>query len=359
MRVYNFSAGPAALPLEVLERAKDEMLDWQGTGMSVMEHSHRGKWFVEAAAATEAKMRTLMGIPDNYKVLFLQGGGYGMFSAIPQNISAPGQKIDFLVTGNWSSKAAKEAKKYAEVNVLSDEYAAKSMNIPAAGSYTVDPDAAYLHYCTNETISGIEFNYIPETGDVPLVTDLSSTILSRPVDVSKYGVIFAGAQKNMGPSGIVLNIVRDDLLGKARPECPAIWNFTDQAAADSMLNTPPTYSWYILGLTLDWVEKQGGLEGMAKLNKAKADLLYSYIDGSGYWTNPVPAEVRSWMNVPFLQPNPELDKQFVSEAAAAGLMNLAGHRSVGGMRASIYNAMTLEGVQALVDFMKDFAQKNG
>lgn len=359
MRVYNFSAGPAMLPESVLERAQAEMLDWQGTGMSVMEHSHRGKWFVECAAQAEAKLREIMSIPDNYKCLFLQGGAYGMFSALPLNLSAPGQKIDLLATGDWSKKAIKEAKKYAEVNVVADTSEGGFTDVPKQGSFEVDKDAAYLHYCTNETIRGLEFNYIPESGDVPLVADLSSTILSRPFDVEKHGVIFAGAQKNMGPSGIVVVIIRDDLLEKARPETPSVWDFTQQAAADSMLNTPPTFSWYLLGLTLDWVRENGGLEGMAKRNKAKADALYSYIDGSGYYSNPVAPEVRSWMNVPFLQKNPDLDKQFVAEAAAAGLMNLAGHRSVGGMRASIYNAMPLEGVNALVDFMKDFAQKNG
>ena len=359
VRVYNFSAGPAMLPLEVLERAKDELLDWGGTGMSVMEHSHRGKEFVACASSAEAALREVMGVPDNYKCLFLQGGAYGMFSAIPLNLSAAGQSIDFINTGDWSTKAIAEAKKYATPNVIADEKANGFVDVPAAESLKVNPDSAYLHYTVNETIRGVEFDYVPDSKGLPLINDMSSTILSRPVNVSDYGLIFAGAQKNMGPSGLVTVIVRDDLLGKARPECPDVWDFTKQAAADSMLNTPPTFAWYLLGLVLDWIQGNGGLEGMAQRNKAKADALYGYIDSSGYYTNPVAKHVRSWMNVPFLQANAELDKKFVSEATAAGLTNLAGHRSVGGMRASIYNAVPLEGVQALVDFMKEFARTNG
>lgn len=359
MRVFNFSAGPAMLPLEVLEQAKAEMLDWGGTGMSVMEHSHRGKPFVACAAAAEASLREVMGIPDNYKCLFLQGGAYGEFAALPLNLSAPGQTIEFINTGDWSTKAIKEAKKYSDVRVIADEKPNNFVNVPAADSFQVSPDAAYLHYTPNETIRGVEFDYVPASGDVPLVADMSSTILSRPVNVSDFGVIFAGAQKNMGPSGLVVVIVREDLLGKTRPECPTVWDFTAQAEADSMLNTPPTFSWYLLGLVLEWVKANGGLAGMEARNKAKAELLYNYIDGSGFYSNPVAKNARSWMNVPFLVANPELEKPFVAEAAAAGLSNLAGHRSVGGMRASIYNGMPIEGVQALVDFMKEFARKNG
>ena len=358
MRVYNFSAGPAMLPFEVLERAQAELLDWNSTGMSVMEHSHRGKEFVATAAATEAKLREVMGVPDNYKCLFLQGGAFGEFAALPLNLSAPGQSIDFINTGGWSTKAISEAKKFAVANVIASEKENGFTDVPAPDSFTVNPDSAYLHFTSNETIRGVEFDYLPDGKGLPLVCDMSSNILSKPVNVSDYGVIFGGAQKNMGPSGLVVVIVRDDLLGKARPDCPSVWDFTAQAAADSMLNTPPTFSLYLLGLVLDWVVEHGGLEGMAVRNKAKADLLYSYIDGSGYYSNPVAPHVRSNMNVPFLQAKPELDKQFVAEAAEAGLANLAGHRSVGGMRASIYNAMPLEGVQALVDFMAAFAAKN-
>ena len=359
MRVYNFSAGPAMMPLEVLERARTELLDWRGSGMSVMEVSHRSKAFIACAAETEALLRRILGIGDDYAVLFLQGGAFGQFAALPLNFSAPGQQLAYVCTGDWSKKAVAEARRYGEVAVVADESASGFTTLPAASSFAVDQDAAYLHYTPNETIRGVEFDYVPETGGIPLIGDMSSTILSRPVDVSKFGLIFAGAQKNMGPSGLVVVIVREDLLGKARTECPSVWDFTQQAAADSMLNTPPTFSWYLLGLVLDWVKANGGLEGMAKRNKAKADALYGYIDGSGFYTNPVEKNARSWMNVPFLVANPELEKPFVSEAAKAGLTNLAGHRSVGGMRASIYNAMPLEGVQALIDFMKDFAAKNG
>ena len=359
MRVYNFSAGPAALPTEVIERAQGELLDWGGSGMSVMEVSHRGKAFVECAAATEASLREVMGISDDYSCLFLQGGAFGQFAAIPMNLSAAGDKVAFLNTGDWSKKAISESKKYAEAVVLADESASNFTKVPAEGSYEVPADAAYFHYTPNETIRGVEFNYVPDAGAVPIVADMSSTILSRPVDVSKFGVIYAGAQKNMGPSGLVTVIVRRDLLGRARPETPTVWNWDVQAGADSMINTPPTFAWYLLGLVLDWVKANGGVEGMAARNKAKADLLYSTIDASPFYSNPVDPAVRSWMNVPFLLANPELDKKFVADATAAGLTFLGGHRSVGGMRASIYNAMPLEGVQALVDFMKEFERTNG
>ena len=358
-RPYNFSAGPAMLPEAVLEQAKAEMLDWRGSGMSVMEMSHRGKEFVSIAEQAEADLRELLNVPAHYKVLFLQGGAYGEFAALPMNLSAPGQKIDFLKTGQWSAKAVTEAKKYADARVIADEKESNYSTVPAAGSYTVDADAAYLHYAPNETIGGVEFDYVPDAGDVPVVADMSSTILSRPVDVSKFGVIFGGAQKNMGPAGLAVVIVRDDLLGKARPETPSVWDFAQMAANDSMLNTPPTFGIYLLGLVLDWVKENGGLEGMGARNKAKKDALYSFIDASPFYSNPVALNARSWMNVPFLLAKPELDKQFVTEANEAGLTNLAGHRSVGGMRASIYNAMPLEGVQALIDFMKEFERRNG
>lgn len=359
MRVYNFSAGPAMLPEPVLAQAQAELLDWNGSGMSVMEVSHRSKEFVACAAQAEATLRRIMGIPDNYKVLFLQGGAYGQFAAVPLNLAPDGAPVDFLLTGDWSKKAVAEAKKYVTPRVIADESAGNFTKAPAQGSFEVGADAAYLHYTPNETIRGVEFGYVPETGDVPLVADLSSTILSRPIEVSKFGVIFAGAQKNMGPSGMCVVIVRDDLLERARATTPGVWNYAQMAAADSMLNTPPTFGWYLLGLVYQWVADQGGLAAMGERNRAKAEALYGFIDGSDFYRNPVQADSRSWMNVPFLTAKPELDKSFVSEAAAAGLTNLGGHRSVGGMRASIYNAMPIEGIQALIDFMKEFERANG
>jgi len=328
--------------------------------MSVLEVSHRGKDFVACAAEAEALLREVMEIPDNYKVLFLQGGASGQFDAIPFNLTAAGDRVDFLNTGQWSAKAISAAKRQGlEVSVLADQAASKYTDTPAAGSFEVHPDAAYLHYTPNETIGGVEFGYVPDAGAVPLVADMSSTILSRPIDVSRYGLIYAGAQKNMGPSGLCVVIVRDDLLDKARPNTPSVWNYSAMAAADSMLNTPPTFGVYLLGKILQWVKDAGGLTAMADRNRAKAEALYGFIDGSGYYSNPVATDSRSWMNVPFRQAKDELDKTFVAEATAAGLTNLAGHRSVGGMRASIYNAMPLEGVQALIDFMTDFERRNG
>ena len=359
MRVFNFSAGPAMLPEPVLAQAQAELLDWQGSGMSVMEVSHRGKEFVACAAEAETTLRELMGIPDNYKVLFLQGGAYGQFSAIPMNLAADGAPVDFLSTGDWTAKAISEAKKYVTPRVLVDEKPGNYTKAPAAGSYQVGADAAYLHYTPNETIRGVEYGYVPDAGDVPLVADLSSTILSRPVDVSRFGLIFAGAQKNMGPSGMCVVIVRDDLLDRARPTTPAVWSYAQMATNDSMLNTPPTFGWYLLGLVYKWVQEQGGLSAMGERNRAKAEALYGFIDGSNFYSNPVQPDSRSWMNVPFLTAKPELDKTFVADAAAAGLTNLSGHRSVGGMRASIYNAMPLDGVMALIDFMKEFERANG
>lgn len=348
------------LPTSVLERARDELLDWQGSGMSVTEVSHRGKPFVQCAANAEALLRELFGVPENYRVLFLQGGASAQFDAIPMNLTQPGDTVGFLNTGQWSAKAIKGAKRQGlSVEVLADEAASNYSTVPPAGSYPVDPNLAYLHYTPNETIGGVEFDYIPSTGDVPLVADFSSTILSRPVDVSRFGLIYAGAQKNMGPAGLCVVIVRDDLLGRARPDTVSVLQYADMAANDSMLNTPPTFAIYMLGLVLEWIKGIGGLDAMGERNKAKADLLYGAIDASDYYSNPVPANYRSWMNVPFLIKNPELDKTFVAEAAAAGLVNLGGHRSVGGMRASIYNAMPIEGVQALLDFMADFEKRNG
>lgn len=360
MRVYNFSAGPAMLPIDALNIAQSELTDWQSSGMSVLEVSHRSKGFVACAAETEALLRQVMNIPEGYRVLFLQGGATGQFDAIPLNLTAPGAKVDFFKTGQWSTKAIKAAQaQQLDVTVVADRAESNYTDTPAADSFTIDSDAAYVHYTPNETIGGVEFGYIPETGDVPLVADMSSTILSRPIDVSRYGLIYAGAQKNMGPSGLCVVIVREDLLGHARPGTPSIWNYQAMAEADSMLNTPPTFGIYLLGLILKWVKDLGGLGAMAERNQAKASALYGYIDASDYYSNPVALDSRSWMNVPFLQANAELDKVFVEQATAAGLTNLGGHRSVGGMRASIYNAMPLEGVQALIDFMTDFETRNG
>ncbi|MFZ1411880.1 MAG: 3-phosphoserine/phosphohydroxythreonine transaminase [Micropruina sp.] len=359
MRVYNFSAGPAMLPQPVLEQARDEMLDWDGSGMSVMEVSHRGKAFVACAAQAEARMRAVLGVPDNYRVLFLQGGAFGQFAAIPLNLAQAGRPVEFLNTGQWSAKAIAEARRYAPVNVIADEAASKYTRVPASDSFAVDPQAAYLHYTPNETIGGVEFGYVPEVGRVPLVADFSSTILSRPIDVSQYGLIYAGAQKNMGPAGLCVVVVRDDLLGQARPETPSVWDYAKMAKNDSMLNTPPTFGIYLLGLVLQWIADSGGLEAMGERNRAKAETLYSYIDESPFYSNPVAPDSRSWMNVPFLVADADLERTFVSEATAAGLTNLAGHRSVGGMRASIYNAMPIEGVHALINFMKEFERTHG
>ncbi|MFT3875607.1 MAG: 3-phosphoserine/phosphohydroxythreonine transaminase [Propioniciclava sp.] len=359
MRVYNFSAGPAMMPLEVLQRAQSELLDWGGSGMSVMEVSHRGKAFVACAAQAEASLRRVLGISDDYAVLLLQGGALGQFAALPLNLTAPGQRAAYLNTGDWSKKAIAEARRYCEVDVAADESASNFTRTPEPGSFTVDQASAYLHYTPNETIRGVEFGYVPDAGAVPLVADMSSTILSRPVDVSRFGVIYGGAQKNMGPSGLVVVIVRRDLLGRARPQTPTVWDYTVQAGADSMINTPPTFAIYLLGLVLDWITELGGLDAVAARNKAKADALYSFIDASGFYSNPVAPEARSWMNVPFLVADPSLEKTFVAQAEAAGLTNLAGHRSVGGMRASIYNAMPPEGVAALIDFMKEFERTHG
>lgn len=359
MRVYNFSAGPAMLPTEVLERAQSELLDWQGLGMSVMEVSHRSKEFVACAANAEASLRDVMGISDDYACLFLQGGALGQFAAIPLNLTTPEDTVAYVTTGDWGKKAVAEARKYAQVTVVADEAATNYTTLPTPDSIAVPTDAAYLHITTNETIRGVEFPFIPDAGAVPVVTDMSSTILSRPVDVSRYGVIYAGAQKNMGPSGLVVVIVRRDLLNRARSTTPTVWDWTVQTGADSMINTPPTFGWYLLGLELDWIKQNGGLEGMGVRNQAKAALLYEAIDASDFYSNPVDPAARSWMNIPFLVADPSLEKPFVAAANEAGLTNLAGHRSVGGMRASIYNAMPVEGVQALVDFMAEFERTHG
>lgn len=347
------------MPVEVLEQARDELLDWRGGGMSVMEVSHRSKGFVAIAEQAEADLRQLLAVPDNYRVLFLQGGATGQFSAIPLNLAGQGDTADYLNTGQWSKKAIGEAGRYLTVNVVADEKASNYTTVPRAADLAFTSGAAYVHYTPNETIGGVEFPYVPATGPVPLVADMSSTILSRPIDVSRFGLIYAGAQKNIGPSGLTVVIVRDDLVGRARDVTPTVLDYRAMAEAGSMLNTPPTFGWYIAGLVFKWLKAQGGLDAMERHNRAKATKLYAAIDASPFYGNPVDPACRSWMNVPFTTARPELEKTFVAEAAAEGLANLEGHRSVGGMRASIYNAMTLEGVEALVAFMGEFERRYG
>jgi len=352
MRVYNFSAGPAVLPEEVLETAQAEMLDWQGSGMSVMEMSHRGKEFMGIAVDAETDLRELLSIPQNYKVLFLQGGASAQFSMIPMNLLRGKKSADYLNTGEWSKKAISEAKKFCTVNVAASSedknftYAPKELKL--------DRNAAYVHYTPNETIGGVEFNWIPDTGDVPLVADMSSNILSRRIDVSRFGLIYAGAQKNIGPAGLTIVIVREDLIGNPLAGIPAMLDYKIHADNDSMYNTPPTYAIYIAGLVFKWLKKNGGLEAMEKRNIEKSNLLYDYLDRSGFFVSPVAAEDRSRMNVPFTLKDPSRDEEFLKGAKARNMVQLKGHRSVGGMRASIYNAMPLEGVRALVEYMREF-----
>lgn len=356
-RIYNFSAGPAMLPEAVLKQAASEMTDWHDSGTSVMEMSHRGKEFVSIYEAAEADLRELLAVPDNYKILFLQGGASGQFAAIPMNIANPDATADYLVTGSWGKKAVKEASKYvANANVVAQPE--KFTTVPDQANWNLSDNAAYLHITPNETIEGVEFTDVPDVG-VPVVADMSSTILSRPLDISKYGVIYAGAQKNIGPSGVTIVIIRDDLIGKAVDDTPMVWNWAQQAENDSMLNTPPCYGIYVCGLVFKWLKDQGGLSAMAEINERKANKLYDFIDGSDFYANPVDKEYRSWMNVPFTLANADLDADFLSEAKTKDLHTLKGHRSVGGMRASIYNAMPEAGIDALIDFMKDFAQRNG
>jgi len=360
MTIYNFSAGPAVLPKAVLQQAQAELLDWHGSGMSVMEMSHRGKEYMGIHAQAEADLRELMGIPSNYKVLFLQGGAHLQFSMIPLNLLRGKASADYVNTGEWSKKAIGEAKKFANVNVAADNKDKNCTYIPAFDTWKLDKAAAYVHYTPNETIGGVEFNWIPKTGDVPLVADMSSNILSRQIDVSKFGLIYAGAQKNIGPAGLTLVIVREDLVGHADARLPTMMDYKIHADNESMYNTPPTYGIYMAGLVFQWLKKNGGIAAMEKNNIAKANLLYAAIDGSnGFYNCPVAKADRSRMNVPFTLKDANLDGDFLKQADARGLLQLKGHRSVGGMRASIYNAMPLAGVQALADFMGEFAKKNG
>ena len=359
MTIYNFSAGPAALPAEVLARARDELVDWNGCGMSVMEMSHRGKEFMSIAAKAESDLRELMKIPDNYKVMFLQGGASSQFAMVPINLLRGKDKADYIWTGAWGKKAIAEGKRYCNVNVAASSEADGFNSIPEPGTWQLDKEAAYVHYTPNETIGGVEFHWIPDVGDVPLVADMSSTILSRPVDVSRFGVIYAGAQKNIGPAGLTVVIVRDDLIGQPVAGQPVMFDYAIHANNESMYNTPPTYGWYLAGLVFEWLKEKGGLEAISMVNHTKARLLYDAIDASDFYANPVDVNCRSWMNVPFTLADANLDAAFLEEAAKIGLVTLKGHRSVGGMRASIYNAMPEEGVRALVEFMADFEKRHG
>lgn len=357
-RAYNFCAGPAALPQAVLEQAQQEMLDYRGLGLSIMEMSHRDNVFVEIAEQAEKDLRDLMGISDDYAVLFLQGGASSQFAMVPMNLLGEGQTADYINTGQWSKKAIKEAGRYGNINVAASSEDTNFSTVPPQDSWALSDNPAYVHYCPNETIGGLEYSFVPEVGDTPLVADMSSTILSRPVDVNQYGLIYAGAQKNIGPAGLTLVIVRKDLLGKASSSVPAMLNYQIHADNGSMYNTPPTYAWYLSGLVFSWLKKQGGVGNMGEINQRKAEKLYGFIDNSGLYSNPVEVISRSRMNVPFVLADDRLDKPFLDQAQAAGLLNLKGHRSVGGMRASIYNAVPEAAVDALIAFMAEFEKRN-
>ncbi|MFC1503164.1 3-phosphoserine/phosphohydroxythreonine transaminase [Pseudomonadota bacterium] len=357
-KVYNFCAGPAMIPAEVLKKVQEELVNWNGLGTSVMEISHRSKEFLAVAQQSEQDLRELLGIPANYHVLFCHGGARGQFAAVPMNLLGDAQTADYMDGGYWAHSAIAEAKKYCVPNAvdITCERDGKKAILPAS-EWPLSDDAPFVHFCPNETIDGIEIRDLPDT-DKPIVADMSSTILSRPIDVSKYGVIYAGAQKNVGPAGLTIVIVRDDLLGKAKQETPSIFDYKVLFDKESMFNTPPTFAWYLAGEVFKWLKNLGGLEAMQKMNEAKANLLYDFIDSSDFYKNNVHSDNRSLMNVPFQLKNPELDGKFLEQADAAGLKALQGHRVVGGMRASIYNAMPIEGVQALVDFMQQFEQTN-
>jgi phosphoserine aminotransferase len=357
MRAFNFSPGPAVLPLEVLEKARGELTDWDGSGMSVMEISHRSKPFVEVAEQAEADLRQLLSIPTNYKVLFMQGGASAQFSLVPLNLSAPGATVDYVNTGHWSQRGITEAARYCRVHVAGDT-GGDYMRVPAQSELRFSGNAAYVHYTPNETISGVEFGYVPDSHGRPLVADMSSSILSRPIDISKFGLIYAGAQKNIGPSGLTVVIVREDLLGTARPDTPHVFDYKAIADNQSMLNTPPTFAWYMAGLVFQWLKRAGGVAEIGKRNQAKAAMLYAAIDASRLYRNAVAADSRSWMNVTFTLRNPGLDAEFLAAAAGAGLKGLKGHRILGGMRASLYNAMPIEGVDKLCSFMRDFERSH-
>ncbi|TMH58119.1 MAG: 3-phosphoserine/phosphohydroxythreonine transaminase [Betaproteobacteria bacterium] len=359
MRVFNFSAGPAVMPEDVLRTAAAEMLDWHGSGMSVMEMSHRGKEFISIYDKAQADLRGLLKIPANYKILFLQGGAIAENAIVPMNLLLGRSTADYVNTGEWSKKSIKEAKKYCTVNVAASSEDQNFTYVPARETWELTREAAFVHVCTNETIGGVEYQWTPDTGDVPLVADMSSHIMSRVIDVSGYGVIYGGAQKNMGPAGLTLVIVREDLLDRALPMTPTAFHWKEQAAADSMVNTPATYAIYVAGLVFEWLQAQGGIEAIERKNIAKAELLYEYLDATSFYVNPVRKEDRSRMNVPFKLSDESLDEAFLKGAKERGMVQLKGHRSVGGMRASIYNAMPIEGVRTLVEYMQDFEQRHG
>ncbi|OGL17412.1 MAG: phosphoserine transaminase [Candidatus Rokubacteria bacterium RIFCSPLOWO2_12_FULL_71_19] len=358
-RVHNFSAGPAVLPEQVLEQAAAEMLDWHGSGMAVMEMSHRDTEFMSIATQAESDLRELLGVPPTYKVLFLTGGASHQFAMVPMNLLRGKTTADYVNTGAWATKAIQEGKRYCQVNVAASSEPARFTTIPPRAEWRLDPAAAYVHYTPNETIGGVEFHWVPDPGEVPLAADMSSTLLSRPVDVARFGVIYAGAQKNIGPAGLTLVIVREDLLGRVLPGTPTMFDYKTHADHGSMYNTPPTYAVYIAGLVFAWLKAKGGLEAMGRLNQRKAEKLYAAIDGSGFYRNPVDTACRSWMNVPFTLADPALDGTFLAEARDARLVTLGGHRSVGGMRASLYNAMPESGVDALIAFMREFETRHG
>ena len=361
-RAFNFAAGPAAIPTEVLEQARDEMLDYQGSGMSIMEMSHRSRGFIDIAEEAEANLRELLNVPEQYDVLFLQGGATLQFAMVPLNLLREKTSADYVNTGSWSTKAIKEARKFCDVNVVANAEDDRFDRIPATDTWSLDPNAAYLHICSNETIAGVQFQNFPETfsdPDVPLVADMSSDILSRPVDVSRFGVIYAGAQKNMGPAGLTVVIIRRDLVGHARKGTPSMLDYAVHAGAGSMSNTPPTYAWYLAALVFRWLKNMGGLEAMEARNRRKAGKLYTAIEQSNFYNCPVVKEARSMMNVPFTLPDPDLDGAFLAAAETRGLFNLKGHRSVGGMRASLYNAVPEAAVDALIEFMNEFEHERG
>ncbi|MBT1449601.1 3-phosphoserine/phosphohydroxythreonine transaminase [Glaciecola sp. XM2] len=358
--IYNFSAGPAALPKEVLKQAQAEMLDWNNQGTSVMEVSHRGKPFLAIAQKAERDFRELLNIPENYKVLFLQGGGRGQFFSVPMNLAQRGDLSQHLVSGQWSQIAVSEAEKYMKAEIVAKTQTRDDkLWVPTQDNWEIDPSAAYFHYCPNETVDGIEINWVPKSESVPIVADMSSNILSKPIDVNDFGIIYAGAQKNIGPSGLAMVIIREDLVGLARPDTPAVFDYQQQVNNDSMYNTPPTFSWYLAGLVFEWLLAQGGVESIAKINEEKARLLYECIDSSDFYSNKVAHENRSKMNVCFQLADNSLDDTFLAYTQEQGLQALKGHRFVGGMRASIYNAMPLEGVKTLVECMKTFERKYG